>query len=185
MYISLGMSTQNKSNKRTAWKKNREFGDIMGGRCRRKLDGNVFVRYHSFHRPTEFDELPIIVVDNPSRDYYFPVTPDEIKAALSSPPETSIVTHVWLRKHSKKNDFFVEAIKGSGVGLITLYPLLKDHRHYWGKKKPEDKDIRWYGPYAQMKEMKDGWYAVFTESSAKDFFLEKLIPYGVDTLSKL
>ena len=179
------MSTQNKANKQTAWKKNREFGDIMGGRCRRKLDGNVFVRLHSFNPPTEFDELPIIAVDNPSRDYYFPVSPDEIKAALANLPNSGIVTHVWLRKHNKKGDYIVDAIKGSGVYLITLYPLLKDYRHYMGKKKPENKEIRWYSPYAQMTEMEDGWYAVFTESSAKDFYLEKLIPYGVDSLFKL
>ena len=109
------MSTQNKSNKRTAWKKNREFGDIMGGRCRRKLDGNVFIRLHSFHRPTEFDELPIIVADNPSRDYYFPVSPDEIKATLANLPDSGIVTHVWLRKHNKKNNLIIDSIKGSGI----------------------------------------------------------------------
>ena len=179
------MSTQNKSNKRTAWKKNREFGDIMGGRCRRKLDGNVFIRLHSFHRPTEFDELPIIVADNPSRDYYFPVSPDEIKATLANLPDSGIVTHVWLRKHNKKNSLIIDSIKGSGVYLITLYPLLKDQRRYWGKKKPEDKTIRWYSPYAHVTEMEDGWYFVFTESSAKDFYLEKLIPSGVKDLTEL
>ena len=157
----------------------------MGGRCRRKLDDNIFARLHSFKRPTEFDELPVIAVDNPSRDYYFPVTPDEIRAKLSSLPQADIVTNVWLRKHNKKEDYIVDAIKGSGVCLITLYPLLKDHRHYMGRKKPENKEVRWYGPYAQMTEMEDGWYAVFTESSAKDFYLEKLIPYGVDELCEL
>ena len=112
------MSTQNKTNKRTAWKKNREFGDIMGGRCRRKLDGNVFLRLHSFSPPTEFDELPVIVADNPSRDYYFPVSPDEIKAALVNLPNSDIVTHVWLRKHNKKEDYIVDAIKGNGGWLV-------------------------------------------------------------------
>ena len=69
--------------------------------------------------------------------------------------------------------------------LITLYPLLKDQRRYWGKKKPEDKTIRWYSPYAHVTEMEDGWYFVFTESSAKDFYLEKLIPSGVEDLTEL
>lgn len=179
------MSIQNKSHKRTAWKKNREFGDIMGGRCRRKLDDNIFARLHSFNRPSEFDELPIIFVDNPSRDYYFPISPSEIKAVLANIPISSIVTHIWLRKHNKKHDWIVDAIKGSGVFLITLYPLLKDHRHYCGKDKPKNKDIRWYSPYAEMIETEDGWYAVFTEDSAKAFYLEKLIPFGVDALSKL
>jgi hypothetical protein len=33
--------------------------------------------------------------------------------------------------------------------------------------------------------MEDGWYFVFTESSAKDFYLEKLIPSGVKDLTEL
>ena len=36
----------------------------------------------------------------------------------------------------------------------------------------------------QSKETEDGWYAVFTESSAKDFYREKLIPFGVEELSQ-
>ena len=152
---------------------------------RRKLDDNIFARFHSIHRPSEFDELPIILADNPSRDYYFPVSPEEIKTALTNHPLSEIVTHVWLRKHHKKRDCIVEAIKGSGVFLITFYPLLKDFSHYLGKKKPEDKDARWYAPYAQMTEREDGWYVLFTESSAKAFYLEKLIPFGVESLFKL
>ena len=34
----------NKAHKQTAWKKNREFGDKMGGRRRLKLDDNIFAR---------------------------------------------------------------------------------------------------------------------------------------------
>ena len=179
------MSTQNKANKQTAWKKNREFGDIMGGRQRLKLEDNVFAREHSFHAPTEFDEVPILVADNTSRDYYFPVTPDEVKAALSSLPNSDVVTHIWLRKHNKKRDSIIEWIKGSGVSLITLCPLLKDNRHFMGKKKPLEKDIRWYRPYAQVVEMEDGWYAVFTDTSAKEFYLKKLIPSGLEGLQSL
>lgn len=69
------MSTQNKAHKQTGWKKSREFGDKMGGRCRLKLDDNIFAREHSFHAPTEFGKVPILMVDNPSRDYYHPVSP--------------------------------------------------------------------------------------------------------------
>ena len=178
------MSTQNKAHKQTAWKKNREFGDEMGGRLRLKLDDNIFARLHSFHRPTEFDEIPILIADNTSRDYYFPVSPEEIKEELSNIPHSDIVTHVWLRKYNKKEDNIVVSIWGSGVYLITLYPLLKNHSLFLGKKKPLDKDIKWYGPYAQVIEREDGWYAVFTETSAKEFYLHRLLPCGVDRFPK-
>ena len=179
------MSTQNKAHKQTAWKKNREFGDKMGGRGRLKLDDNIFAREHSFHAPTEFDEVPIVMVDNPSRDYYFPVSPDEIRTALSNLPDSDIVTHVWLRKHNKKrDDGIVCSVKGSGVYLITLAPLLKDNRYHLGEKKPQEKDFRWYSPYANVVETKEGWYAVFTETSAKEFYLNELLRWGVMALLK-
>ena len=176
------MSTQNKAHKQTGWKKNREFGDKMGGRCRLKLDDNIFAREHCFHAPTEFDEVPILMVDNPSRDYYHPVSPDEIKAVFYDLPGSGIVTHIWLRKHNKERNSIVECIKGSGVYLITLYPLLKEGLHFLGKDKPLEKDIRWYSPYAKVIEREGGWYAQFTETSAKEFYLNKLIPFGVDEL---
>ena len=106
------MGTQNKAHKQTAWKKNREFGDKMGGRGRLKLDDNIFAREHSFHAPTELDEVPILMIDNTSRDYYFPVSPDEIKTALSNLPNSDIVTHIWLRKHNKKGILSLNASKG-------------------------------------------------------------------------
>ena len=179
------MGTKNKAHKQTAWKKNREFGDKMGGRGRLKLDDNIFAREHSFHAPTELDEVPILMIDNTSRDYYFPVSPDEIKTALSNLPNSDIVTHIWLRKHNTKRDSIVEWIKGSGVYLITLYPLLKENRHFLGKNKPLEKDFRWYSPFANVVETKEGWYAVFTEASAKDFYLNRLIPFGVEGLQNI
>ena len=180
------MSTQNKAHKQTAWKKNREFGDKMGGRGRLKLDDNIFAREHSFHAPTEFDEVPIVMVDNTSRDYYFPVSPEEIRMALSNLPNSDIVTHIWLRKHNKKrSNYEVESIKGSGVFLISLYPVLIDNRHFLGKEKPLEKDVRWYSPYAKVVETKDGWYAVFTDASAKEYYLNGLLPWGVERLRSL
>ena len=157
----------------------------MGGRERLKLDDNIFARKHSFHAPTGFDEVPILMIDNTSRDYYFPVSPDEIKTALSNLPNSDIVTHIWLRKHNKKKDSIVEFIKGSEVYLITLYPLLKENRHFLGKDKLQEKDIRWYSPYAKVIEREDGWYAVFTETSAKEFYLNRLIPFAVEGLHSL
>ena len=48
-----------------------------------------------------------------------------------------------------------------------------------------DKDFRWYSPFANVVETKEGWYAVFTEASAKDFYLNRLIPFGVEGLQNI
>ncbi len=42
--------------KHTAWKKNRKFGDVMGGRQRPKLADNIFNRQHSLTAPDKGQE---------------------------------------------------------------------------------------------------------------------------------
>ena len=42
-----------RNHKQTAWKKNREFGDRMGGRLRLKMEDNIFACEHSFTAPSE------------------------------------------------------------------------------------------------------------------------------------
>jgi hypothetical protein len=69
--------------KHTAWKKNRKFGDVMGGRKKPKLANNIFNRQHNLTAPNEELETPNFIVDNPSRDFYFPVTVDEVKETLN------------------------------------------------------------------------------------------------------
>ena len=72
-----------RNHKQTAWKKNREFGDRMGGRRKLKMHDNIFAREHSFTAPSEWEETPIYMHDNTSRNYFFPISVDDIKDALS------------------------------------------------------------------------------------------------------
>lgn len=178
-----------KSRKLTAWKKNRELGDIMGGQRRVKLKDNIVQREHSLLAPSEFDEIPICFADNTSRDYYFPVTTDDIKEALSRYPDgaTDFITHIWLRKHSKTKKYrysIASPIAGSGVYLIGLYPIQTDHRHYFENGKPQGKDLHEYEKYARIGCDKKGFYAQFTPESAKQYYLEILVPFCVDWLIK-
>ena len=93
------------SRKQTAWKKSRTFGDVKGGRRWPKLKDNIVKRRHSLLKPSEFDELPIYMVENPSKDFYFPITIDDIKNVLAQLPPEHVegLTHIWLRKTNKKN----------------------------------------------------------------------------------
>ena len=190
----------NKGHKQTAWKKNRNLGDKMGGRQRLKLKDNIFAREHSFTAPSEFEETPIFIVENASKNYYFPIGVDDIKAFLGQFPkeETDFITHIWLRSHraskekqrghrshKSRNNSIGEYISGSGVYLITLYPLTVDNKHYLGKNKPTGRSLHEYEKYAEVYEDDEGWYARFTdESSAKSYYLDELLPYCLDGLKK-
>ena len=89
--------------KQTAWRRSRTFGDIRGGRTRRRMTDNIFARCHSLERPAPGDELPIVPRDNPLRDFFFPLTADEVVEALHAIPGGAAdgLTHVWLRRSGK------------------------------------------------------------------------------------
>lgn len=77
--------------KQTAWKKSRTFGDIMGGRMRLKLKDNIHKRLHSLQAPSRYEETPILMASNPSRDYFFPASPEEVRNALQKFPDRKSV----------------------------------------------------------------------------------------------
>ena len=116
-----------KQKKFTAWKKNRKFGDVFGGRLRPKLKDGIIRRTHSLSEPSEFDQTPIFLADNTSRDYFFPVTPDEVREELDQFPQddTQSITHIWFCKHSDE-DIQAYVAVGRGAVAVVRYPMRKD-----------------------------------------------------------
>ena len=92
--------------KTTAWKKNRKFGDVYGGRVHPKHADNIFKKCHSLKRPADGDALPILMQDNPSRNFFFPIDVHEAAEALKALPtrEYSGITHIWCRR-LKQSEF--------------------------------------------------------------------------------
>jgi len=173
--------------KETAWKKSRKFGDVKGGRMRPKLADNIFNRKHNLHAPGENDETPIFIQDNPSRDFFFPVTIEEIKEFLKKLPDehTKNLTHIWLRKMTKK-EYEKEGslqgcfICGSGVNLIVLYPFPRDLTMNFGNKKPTKSTLKWYSNYEpELIEEKGNWQLIWTEEKIKRYYLEGLLLHEI------
>ena len=173
--------------KQTAWKRNRKFGDVYGGRSRLKIADRIWARAHSIERPTDADECPIFLVDNPSRDFFFPLSVEEIESELAQLPELDVdgITYVWLKRAKKtgyqKGEYpLAEFICGSGVRLIVLYPAPIDMRLYLGSRKPTQGKLQMYAPYTEQVECDEhGWYVVFEEKALKDFYVEQLLYHEV------
>ncbi|BDD12099.1 hypothetical protein FUAX_45310 (plasmid) [Fulvitalea axinellae] len=175
------------SRKETAWKKSRKFGDVKGGRMRPKLTDNIFNRLHSFEAPEEGESSPIYILDNPSRDFFFPVTVEEIKEFISKLPKDHIrsLTHIWLRRISK-NEFQKNKgiqgcfICGSGVNLIVLYPFPIDLKIKFGLKKPSNKILKWYSEFKPELIHEQGeWKLKWINEGLKRYYLEGLLLHEI------
>ena len=172
--------------KMTAWKKNRKLGDIYGGRLRIKLDDNIFKRCHSLKPPAATDELPILIQDNPSRDFFFPISADEAREALKALPEQDYggITHIWCRRlnwtdYRRNDQSMAEFICGSGVRVIVLYPWHKSMVMTW-QRKPSNrfvKDLRRLG--IEIRPAGKGWKARPTLAQLRSFYVQYLLYHEV------
>jgi hypothetical protein len=176
-----------KNRKQTAWKKNRKFGDIHGGRMRLKCADGIFNRKHNLLPPTLGQEQPIFIVENTSRDFYFPITTDEIKQTLKNLPEehTQFLTHIWLDKVNKKDyqnglTLQGEFICGSKVYLIKLYAFPKDNKMPFGQTRPTTKQLNFYKAYCNdLQHDKSGWHLQWTTEQIKKYYLRKLLTHEI------
>lgn len=179
-----------RSRKETAWKKNRKFGDVKGGRKWTKLTDNIFKRLHSLERPSQYDVLPFYIQDNPSRDFFYPVSITDIQAQLDLLPSetTQYITHIWLKK-VKKTDFVdgksyqAMFVSGSGVRLIILNAFPKDLRMIFSKKEPTQKVKKFYAQWDTQWCTKGGvWHLQWTNDSIKRYYLEHLLLHEIGHL---
>ncbi len=170
-----------RSRKHTAWRKNRRFGEIFGGRQRRRFTDNIVARAHSLPQPGPGEPLPIVIVENPSRDFYFPAGPDELLARLRRQPWRHIegLTHLWLRRRStnrSEEDLLAAYVCGSGVAAIILYPWRRDGQMLLGPRRPTKGQLRRYARWEPELVATDEGYALqWSESALRDFYLEGLL----------
>lgn len=151
------------------------------------MTDNIFNRLHNLQATNENEATPIFIKDNPSRDFFFPVSIEEIEAFLEKLPHkhTEYLTHIWLRKMTKKeyekeNKIQGCFICGSGVNLIVLYPFSRDLKMTFGNKKPDRKILKWYSKYEpELVENAGNWELIWTEEKIKRYYLEGLLLHEI------
>lgn len=173
--------------KETSWKKSRKFGDLKGGRLRPKLADNIFARAHSLERPSDGEPTPIFIIDNPSRDFFFPVGQEEVLRELLLLPrkDWSGITHIWFRRF-KKTEYeanelpLAEFSCGSGVRLITLYPWPCTRQWNHGPKKPSVRLQAVLSSYgAELSHREGSWISQWENESLKNMYVEYLLLHEI------
>ena len=170
----------------TPWKKSRTYGDIYGGRMRRRLADNIFARAHSLQRPVPGQRLPLLLQDNPSRDYFFPLSAEEVATALEQLPARHCegITHIWLRKRSHRESALgaplAEFICGSGVRLIVLYAWRADGVLPMGRRKPQPQEVAHFLRFGGVLQQRQGsWVISFEPQALRRFYMEHLLCHEV------
>jgi hypothetical protein len=170
----------------TPWKKSRTFGDIYGGRLRRRMTDNIFKRLHSLTRPGPQDELPFLIDENPSRDFYFPLSAAEALEVLNGVSSSQLagITHIWMRRDKRSSRHspnlpLAEFICGSGVRVIVIYPWRCDLLLPLGDSKPTQKMLRPLEALnAEVFESNRQWFARFTEPTIRQYCIQHLLLHG-------
>lgn len=166
----------------TPWKKSRKYGDVYGGRKRPKFADNIFKRSHSIKRPSSTDTLPIIIEDNPSRDFFFPLSGEEVLETLKSLPKHDYegITHIWLRR-PKKQDYIDGKLPyawfscGSGVRAIVMFAWPNDLKISYGTKKPSNRIINEVSRFGATIEQKGKeWFSQWCVKSVRKFYIHIL-----------
>lgn len=169
---------------RTPWKKSRTLGDIYGGRQRRAVTDGIFNRLHSLDPPTPGDVLPIVMEDNPSRDFIFPSSSAAMVERIRSlTSERQEITHLWLRRvnhRASRTAPLAEFVCGSGVRLIVVYPWPADLLQRLGPTKPAKAILHSFAPWTTDLRKVDGeWCLKWGADALERYCLDHLIAHEV------
>jgi hypothetical protein len=171
----------------TAWKKNRKLGDVAGGRKWPKIEDRLFRREHCLKPPSPGQPIPILIEENPSKDFFFPITGKEALEQLRSYPEadTNGITHLWLRRLKTASSLIAkrplaEYIYGSRVCVIVVYPWAKDRLLRLGHSRPATRVLRHYSRWTSELVHEGGqWCLRWPDEKLREFYLSALIGHEV------
>jgi len=164
--------------KETAWKKNREWGQLFGGRTRRRWTDNIATRLHTLRAPGEGAVLPIVMHDNPSSELYFPIEAHEYVAVLRAlpPAVTSGITHIVLRRGApldrRARQPWCNYVRGSGVQALFVMPWTKARREYLANGRPTGAfatELTRFGGQLQRRGAK--WFVQFSRDDVRAYAL--------------
>lgn len=147
---------------------------------------NIFARAHSLQRPGPDQSLPVLIQDNASGEYFFPVSAQELSTVLSRLPRShgEGITHIWLRRMPSRmrsaGSPLAEFICGSGVRVIVVYPWRVDGKRYVGRRRPTAQGVSSYLRFgASIIDERGRWCVCFAEADLRRFYVEHIFCHEV------
>lgn len=118
-----------------------------------------------------------VIRENPSRDYYHPCTPDDIRAVLSRLPRryTKDLRAVILRRIPRSDrDRGVEARRRMRCIVLNAFPMANEID--WGAAPPSQDSRKHYAAWCDTWEQRNGrWIQVWTPEQVRRYYLYHLL----------
>ena len=147
------------------------------------MTDNIFARLHSSAPPGPHDTLPVLMQDNPSRDFVFPANVEDVVAQIDALPraDTEAITHLWMRRpHPGDGSPLAEFICGSRVRGIVFYAWPTELVWRLGRRKPAAAYLRALAPWTtDLRLNEDGWCLHWQPEAAGGYVLDHLVPHEV------
>ena len=125
----------------------------------------------------EVQEGYLVLRDNPSRDFFHPVSEEEIRKTLDRMPRKltySLRAVVMPRSSASDRRRGVEARRR--YLCIVLNPFPKSLRLFWSSSPPKAKAVHHYEPWnARWEEDETGWYQAWDLEDLKRYYLFHLL----------
>jgi hypothetical protein len=163
-------------------RRNKNIGKTQGGRVKNGSAAEKASRIFSRHIWTrlsdeEVQDSYIVIEDNPSRDFFHPVSEAEIRKTLDRMPN-KLTKHlravVMPRMTSADKRRGVEARRR--YSCIILNPFPENLRLFWSTSPPKKAALQHYEPWdARWEEEETGWFQVWELDDLKTYYLFHLL----------
>lgn len=166
-----------RSRKHTAWKKSRQFGDSYSPGAWSRVQ-HIYIPWTRLPSRVSGDG-PQLIENKPHRDYFFPVTGEEVLDRIGQVPHSHRegLTHVWLRhegpNHGRK--FFGSYCTGPGYRAIVLNPWPRSLKWDIGPKLYNRWKKMALQHKATLKRSRGRWTVTFSMEESRRFYLDNLI----------
>ncbi len=118
-----------------------------------------------------------ILRENPSRDFYHPCTPEQVRAVLSHLPRRytrSLRAVVFRRLPKRDHERSVEARRRMSCIVLNAFPASNEID--WGTASPAESTRRHYAPWCDRWELRDGrWIQAWTPEEVQRYYLYHLL----------
>jgi len=162
-------------------RRNKNIGKTQGGRVKDGVAAEKQSRWFPQSLWRQLSEAPrkglVVVTENPSRDYYYPCSAEEVRAVIARLPSeySQHLRAVIFRRISRRDQARgTEAYRRMRCIVLNAFPVSNEID--WGKSPPAESARKHYASWCDVWQERDGrWIQTWTAEQARRYHLYHLL----------